>query len=304
MSVQRAHRAADRGLEIIQEILAATKATDPNAVSVAGPRAAGQVQLSPAVRRMLTRQANRMVHRETDPLIAQLQAQVPALHEALASERRSIQAANDMAAQAVSDISLKGIHGQTRHQLADELVSRQADIQASTPFLMSDARQEYQEQKGTLLQDIAKAQAEQQGAIGSTLNSLISTAKTQARGASKTAATDALATLEERADAGSGASAEVNAALAEARRLLTAHPDSVPRTDQQWANFLDYVEQGEGVSDPNAAAEAVKRIRAMVEANQTKFAQDVNMAAGPAVAETTLKSFYDLLPDILKNVQR
>lgn len=260
-------------------------------VPVVGPHGAVQVRLSPRLKDMLLRQATRRIERATDPLITNLQAQLPALRQAFRSERRSIEGANEAAADAVAGIELDGLRGQARRQVADEMASRQADILASTPFLVSDARQSYQQEKSTLLSDIATAKAEQQSGIAEAFNSLLDKATTDAQSTVK-----AQRKTQAEHKPGSEAQRQLNLALSEAKRLLTAFAGQIPDTESGWQRFAGEVAKADGLSDPRAVQEAIDRIKKILERDKTPFAQGVNAAtAGRAAAGSTARMLRDAI---------
>lgn len=251
-------------------------------IPTVGPHGANEVHLSPALKEILLRRATREIHQETDPTIQALQAQLPALQQALHQEVSSIKGANEVAANAVSDVSLKGIHGLARKQLADELASRQADILASTPFLASEARTDYKSQVADQQQKIAMAQAEQEEGIAKAYHGALSASRTDAQAFIK-AKDKAGDRASDRRQSSKEMHQQVNAALFEAKALLEAAHGYIPMNDAEWRVFSREVGKAEGVSSPAAVREAIKRIRAILSRQQTEFAQTVGSEAAPVL---------------------
>jgi hypothetical protein len=274
MSVKGARRSAQEGLDIIQEIIAATQRSH---VPVAE-----NTQVPAGLRDRIIDRATAETQAATRPLIQQLRAQMPALREAMQREVRSIEGANEAAASAVQDVSLRGLHGQARKQLAEELASREADIFASTPLLASEARQTFQEQKGELRTDIAEAKAQQASGIAEAIAAALGSTRTQLHSRAEAESTDALATLKENTkERGEGGThrKQFNLALAEAKRLLEQYPAGVPQTEAQWRAFARTIAEGEGIDSLAAARAAAERVREILARSGSPFAQNVNAQA-------------------------
>lgn len=284
MSLRGARRAANEGLDIIEEIVNATKRSH---VPIAE-----NTRIPPGLRQRLIEQATAETQAATQPLIDQLRAQLPALRQAMHREVRSIKGANQYAADQVADVSLKGLHGLARKQLAEELASREAGILASTPLLAAEARQTGREQIGEAKTDIATAQAQQQAGVAKAIAAALSSAQTQIHSRADAQSGDALATLEANTETrakGHPFQKQVNLALAEARRLLYTYSGQVPQSEPQWQKFAGEVAKAEGIADPHAVQAAIDKIKKMLDRQTGEFAQNINALEGvyPYVSEGT-----------------
>jgi len=222
------------------------------------------VKLTPQVRKILRRRAQRAAQREYAPILAADRAAFGTANAAYRTQKRSVRGATSMVqnslSQALRGLRGSGLKGSALRQVRSELTSRQAAAAQAIPALLADAgaerAQSIQEARTNLLQD----RAQMQSTAASGFNQLLKEARTA--GAS---------TLKDREKGPSSEESDSlrQAALALERSLNEWEEDpkkqrSNPlKSDRDWLDFAAFMEEEyEGVNLTDAVT-VINRFRAL-----------------------------------------
>jgi len=123
------------------------------------------------VKARLHRQAQAAVAPAANRQIRMLRSRLGDIRQQASQERQSIRGAISAAESAISQTSLKGLHGLPRRQLARELASRRADVAQSLPYLTAEANAAARQDLASAREDIVQARIDKASGIQSAYQS-------------------------------------------------------------------------------------------------------------------------------------
>jgi hypothetical protein len=141
-----------------------------------------QTPIPRSLRSTIIQRVTNQARREFNPLIESLQRQKARLAPAYQRDLASAQGYVDLASQGIQDVSLKGLEGRYKSQVASELANRAADVEQSAPILAQEQTQEYRADRQSAQQDIIGARLDKQQAIAQGTASAFDVARTDLHG--------------------------------------------------------------------------------------------------------------------------
>ena len=222
------------------------------------------VQLDPKLRKILARRARRANQREYAPVLAADRAALQAPRQTYRREAKGVRAATNMVentlANALAGLRDSGLKGGYLKQAIHELTARQGDAAATAPFLLADARENRDAALADAAQQLRSDRAAMLQGSAADFNQLLKEARTTGSSQLEKQETRDRSARHEKATEEAAASKELDAALSEVRRLLTAYPEEAPSDNREWNAFMGTVAKAEGVG-LQAAIKATEQVR-------------------------------------------
>lgn len=277
----------------------------------------GEGQVPRRIRRRFRRRADRYAEQIYGPEIEALQQRSDQIKRQYRRDKRAARGAVNFAQEAVSDVPLTGLTGRYRREVAGELAARSADIAASFPFMVAEARQTRNEALTDNRDAILDARISQQKEEAQTFQSLMGEARTDIETYLKERAQEAEAKKEEaRTEADErhqnikDRRKEVRIALRTATNLLAAMKDNrrpwsdaaIDRfgsEDASWGVFEEMLAD-EGDISREAAALAIEALR-----NRMQYAGRTPTEIGQSTANRKRRAlagagYGSALPPVLR----
>lgn len=229
-------------------------------IPTVGARGAGEVNLTPGLKRRLHKRARAQSRREHQAKIRALRAGRRPINRAYRQEAASVRGANALLQKQINAMlkgaRASGLKGGYLRQLIAELRASKLDATRSVPFQLGDAAEQRRSDLVDLAQQIANERASQAADTASNFNSELDKARTHARSYIESKASDAKSAAGDKADRQRAISNALKTARVGYDELKAKGKE--PTTPKEWRAFAQVVASQTEGADGTDAALAVK----------------------------------------------